>query len=221
MPSIFVISRWTSTAASVRMSPRAMTSRCRAARFDLLNQREQRLFHQRCASVNGSTVIDWQTRLLAALPKLVELAEGQDNSGQTPPGAVWHQAMTAHDFFNKTRPRWRPRQNIVVPGCITNVSAPRSSGKSLVALYEVSLATGGVFRHERLTQRRVLLVDRDNPRSLVRKRLGWLGAHQVTSLKSLPGDRTSPHRQGCVGPVPGGRLRRRHCGLARRGYGGH
>ena len=51
--------------------------------------------------MNGSTVIDWQTRLLAALPKLVELAEGQDNSGQTPPGAVWHQAMTAHDLLQQ------------------------------------------------------------------------------------------------------------------------
>jgi hypothetical protein len=164
------------------------------ARFDLLNQREQELFHQRCASVNGSTVIDWQTRLLAALPKLVELAEGQDNSGQTPPGAVWHQAMTAHDLLQQDEAEAAAHvRDIVVPGCITNVSAPRSSGKSLVALYlGVAVATGGVFRNERLTQRRVLLVDPDNFRSLVRKRLGWLGAHQVTSLKVLTRETAPP-----------------------------
>jgi putative DNA primase/helicase len=44
-----------------------------AARFDLLNQREQELFNQRCHSVN-ETAADWQSRLQAALPGLREFA---------------------------------------------------------------------------------------------------------------------------------------------------
>jgi hypothetical protein len=164
------------------------------ARFDLLNQREQELFHQRCVSMNGSTVIDWQTRLLTAIPMLHALAESQDTEAQIPPGVVWHQAMTAQDFLRQDEPEVSAHvKDLIVPGCITNVSAPRASGKSLVALYVgVALAAGGVFRDEQLTQRRVLLVDRDNARALVRKRLGWLGAHQVTSLKVLTRETAPP-----------------------------
>ena len=164
------------------------------ARFALLNQREQELFHQRCVSMNGSTVIDWQTRLVTAIPLLQELVESQDHAAQTPAGAVWPQAMTAQDLLRQEEVEIGAHvRDFVVPGCITNVSAPRASGKSLVALYVgVSLASGGVFRDEQLTQRRVLLVDRDNPRSLVRKRLGWLDAHHVTSLKVLTRETAPP-----------------------------
>jgi hypothetical protein len=115
---------------------------------------------------------------------------GRDTGAQAP-GAVWHQAMTAHDFLLQEEADVLAHvKDVVVPGCITEVSAPRASGKSLVALYlGVALSTGGVFRDERLTQRRVLLVDRDNPPSLIRKRLRWLGAHQVTTLKVLMRDK--------------------------------
>ena len=157
------------------------------AGFDLLNQRDQETFHQRCASVNSS-VADWQSRLQAAIPGLRTLATtGPGAQGAKDPGAVWRQAMTAHYFLlQQEADVLAHAKDLVVPGCITVVSAPRASGKSLVALYlGVALATGGVFRDECLVQKRVLLVDRDNPPSLVRKRLRWLGAHQVTALKVL------------------------------------
>src|SRR5262249_36149355 len=51
---------------------------------------------------------------------------------------------------------------------------------------------GGVFRGERLTARRILVVDRDNPASLIRKRLRLLGAQQVTALKVLTRDTAPP-----------------------------
>lgn len=141
------------------------------ARFDLLNQREQENFQQRCVSVNSS-VADWQSRLQSAIPGLRKLVT---SPGTTDPGAVWQQAITAHDFLLQQEADVLAHvKDLVVPGCITEVSAPRASGKSLVALYlGVALSKGGVFRAEQLTQRRVLLVDRDNPPSLVRKRLGY------------------------------------------------
>jgi hypothetical protein len=107
---------------------------------------------------------------------------------------VWASAVTARDFLLQAEDDVPAHaKDLVVPGCITVVSAPRASGKSLVALYlGVALATGGVFRGERLTQRRVLLVDRDNPPSLVRKRLRWLGAHNVTALKVLTRELAPP-----------------------------
>jgi RecA-family ATPase len=125
---------------------------------------------------------------------LHELVEGQDNSEQSTAGAVWTRAMTAQDFLRQDEPEVSAHvKDLIVPGCITNMSAPRASGKSLVALYVgMSLASGGVFRDEQLTQRRVLLVDRDNPRALVRKRLGWLGAHRLTSLKVLTRETAPP-----------------------------
>jgi hypothetical protein len=179
---------------SAEVIARYGTQQLHIARFDLLNQREQERFHQRCVSMNGSMHVDWQTRLLTAIPMLHALAEGQGNLAQTTAGAVWNQAMTAHDFLLQDEAEILAHvKDLIVPGCITNVSAPRSSGKSLVALYlGVALATGGVFRNERLTQRRVLLVDRDNPRALVRKRLGWLGAHRLTSLKVLTRETAPP-----------------------------
>jgi AAA domain len=163
------------------------------AGFDLLDQRQQELFHQRCRAVNG-TVADWQSRLQAAVPGLRELAARQARTNTADLGAVWHQAVTAQDFLQQDEAEVVAYvKDLVVPGCITLVSAPRSSGKSLVALYlSVALATGGVFRNEQLTRRRVLLVDRDNPGSLVRKRLRWLGAHEVTSLKVLTRETAPP-----------------------------
>ena len=71
--------------------------------------------------------------------------------------------------------------------------APRASGKSIVALcLALALAQGGVFRGEQVPQRRVALVDRDNPPALVRKRLRWLGAHQVAGLTVFTRDKAPP-----------------------------
>jgi hypothetical protein len=135
--------------------------------------------------------VNWSARLLHVTPHVPHKA-GAFPAGD--PGAVWSQALTAHDFLLQPEADVLAHvKDLVVPGCITAVSAPRASGKSLVALYlGVALATGGVFRDEQLTQRRVLLVDRDNPPSLVRKRLRWLGAHQVTMLKVLTREAAPP-----------------------------
>ncbi len=111
-----------------------------------------------------------------------------------PATSCWARAQTAADFLLQDDPDVpADARDLLVPGCITLVAAPRASGKSLVALYlAVALAHGGVFRGEQVPTRRVLLVDRDNPSALIRKRLRWLGAHQVTGLKVLTRDQAPP-----------------------------
>ena len=160
------------------------------ARFDVLNQRDQEHFHQRCLSVNG-TVADWQSRLQSAIPGLERLLtiEGDPNAG-----AVWDQAITVEDFLLQEDTQLQAdAKDLVIPGCITLMAAPRASGKTLVALFlALALAQGGLFRGERVPQRRVLLVDRDNPPALIRKRLRWLGAQHVTGLKVLTRDQAPP-----------------------------
>src|SRR5262245_11077094 len=86
--------------------------------------------------------------------------------------------MPVGDFLSQQDPT-RPAlaQDLLVPGAITIIAAPRGTGKSVTALaLGIAFASGGVFRGERLPSTQVLLVDRDNPPVVVRKRLGWLGA---------------------------------------------
>jgi hypothetical protein len=116
------------------------------------------------------------------------------SQGGSVPSTVWGHAITAQEFLQQVDADLPADvKDLVVPGCITAVSAPRASGKTIVALYlGVALATGGVFRGEQLAPKRVLLVDRDNPPALIRKRLRWLGAQTVTALKVLLRDKAPP-----------------------------
>lgn len=63
-------------------------------------------------------------------------------------------------------------------GAITEINAPRGTGKSIVILARmVALARTGL---------RVLYLDRDNAPATLRKRLAGLGAHDVTTFRVLP-----------------------------------
>jgi AAA domain len=78
-------------------------------------------------------------------------------------------------------------------GAITIIAAPRGTGKSVTALaLAIALASGGVFRQETLPPTPVLLVDRDNPPAVVRKRLQWLGATAGHTLDVLIRDDAPP-----------------------------
>jgi hypothetical protein len=162
------------------------------ARFDLLNQRDQEHFDQRCRSVNG-TVADWQSRLQAGIPSLEQLVTIED-ARTSEARQWWTDGQTAADLLAQEEVEVvADARDLLVPGCITIVAAPRASGKSIVALYlGLMLAQGGVFRGERVPQRRVALVDRDNPPAIVRKRLGWLGGHQVSTLTVFTRDKAPP-----------------------------
>ena len=111
-----------------------------------------------------------------------------------PAGDCWTQGQTAADFCaQEDEDVAADARDLLVAGCITLLAAPRASGKSLVALYlAIALALGGVFRGERVPQRRVALIDRDNPPTLVRKRLRWLGAQRVTGLTVFTRDQAPP-----------------------------
>jgi hypothetical protein len=159
------------------------------ARFDLLNQREQEHFHQRCRAVNGS-VADWQSRLQSAIPGLKQLLTTEGTSS----GSCWDQAVTVADFLAQPDEDLAADvRDLLVPGCITLVAAPRASCKTIVAhALGLALAQGGLFRGDRVPKRRVLLVDRDNAPALIRKRMRWLGGHGVSTLKILTRDQAPP-----------------------------
>ena len=129
-------------------------------------------------------------------------------SGQaTPPGASavqapgqpwgsspWAKAIPVGDFLAQPDPTCPAlAQDLVVPGAITMLAAPRGTGKSVTALaLGIALASGGVFRGAMLPSTRVLLVDRDKPPVVVRKRLGWLGAAAESTLDILTRDDAPP-----------------------------
>jgi hypothetical protein len=139
---------------------------------------------QRDAVLGAPLPVDASSSLAAAAP-------GQ---GCAPLASVWDKAIPVGDFLSQQDPT-RPvlAQDLVVPGAITIIAAPRGTGKSMTALaLAIALASGGVFRQETLPPTPVLLVDRDNPPAVVRKRLKWLGATAGHTLDVLTRDDAPP-----------------------------
>ena len=63
-------------------------------------------------------------------------------------------------------------RDVLYPGAITIMAAPRGSVKSIIAhILARELARGGMFRDSRIDKVRVLIIDTDNPKSLVQDRL--------------------------------------------------
>src|SRR5262245_29886333 len=142
---------------------------------DLLNRRSREDFMVAMSARNGVAPIGWDDRLVGFYKELRQKQTPQ--SGQSP----WAEAQTAKAFLlHEEQDLDATVQDFIVPGCNTIVSAPRGSGKTFVALFlGVALAQGGIFRFERLARQRVLLIDRDNPQELIRKRLRALGADDL------------------------------------------
>jgi hypothetical protein len=77
-------------------------------------------------------------------------------------------------------------KDLLAPGAITIVSAPKGLGKTQVALnLAVALATGGIFRGEPVQPVRVLLLDRDNPEAVLKQRVRNWGAIVADNLDVL------------------------------------
>lgn len=77
-------------------------------------------------------------------------------------------------------------RDLVFPGGITMLAAPRGTGKSMVGLaVAVALAKGDVFRGDQVPPARVLLVDRDNPPDVVKRRLRRWGVGGTNTLRVL------------------------------------
>jgi hypothetical protein len=78
-------------------------------------------------------------------------------------------------------------------GGVTLVAAPSGIGKSVVAhILARELAMGGVYRGLRLDKARVLLVDTDNPRSLVQDRLSKVCTEHNIDLHISSREKTRP-----------------------------
>lgn len=101
--------------------------------------------------------------------------------------SVWDKAVPATQFVQQRDEEHHSLvSDLVYPGAITILAAPRGTGKSMVALaIAVAEATGGVFRDESLAKRRILLVDRDNPPHIVRERLRNWGVANADNLMVL------------------------------------
>jgi hypothetical protein len=97
----------------------------------------------------------------------------------------WSKAQTAKDFLTDTEkdvPMLEP--NLLAQGSITELFSPRGSGKTHVAHWlAVELARKGY---------RVLLLDRDNSRREVKRRLKAWGAEGLTNFKVLTRDEVPP-----------------------------
>ena len=101
------------------------------------------------------------------------------------PRSPWDSAQSAADFVENVDPEveWL-EYPLLAPGYITEVFSPRGIGKTLVAhRLAVKLALSG---------HRVLLLDRDNPRSLVKRRLRAWGAAQAPLLRVMGRDQVPP-----------------------------
>lgn len=99
----------------------------------------------------------------------------------------WARAKAAPDLLaEQDEPFEGWAKDLVSPGSITLIGAPRGLGKTqVIHAIAVGLTTEGEFRGERMPSLRVLLVDRDNPPIIVKKRLRAWGATDAPQLRVL------------------------------------
>ena len=99
----------------------------------------------------------------------------------------WTLAKSAPDFLAEEEKEFKGlAKDILAPGAVTLIAASRGLGKTQTShALAVALATGGKFRDERVNAVRILLLDRDNPESIVKKRLRSWGASATPNLKVL------------------------------------
>jgi hypothetical protein len=110
------------------------------------------------------------------------------------PKTAWDAAQTAPDFLkvDTVEPEWIAR-DLLAPGSVTFLASPRGLGKTHVAhRLAIAIATGGEFRGEVLKQGRVLLIDRDNPRREIRRRLARWGGADADALDVMSRDEAPP-----------------------------
>lgn len=97
-------------------------------------------------------------------------------AGEVPVPTCWDNAMPAPAFVAQPDEGLHSLvRDLVFPGAMTMIAAPRGTGKSLVGLALAgALAQGDVFRGDQVPPARVLVVDRDNTPAVVKQRLqGW------------------------------------------------
>jgi hypothetical protein len=162
------------------------------ARFDLLNQREQELLHQRCMSTNSS-VADWQSRLVSAIPGLRKQAT--DQTPQSPPPIDLSSAVVSFpEVLRLTLPARKRYLAWLYERGLAMVYGPRGIGKTqfMVAL-ATHLSTGQPFLGWEIPEPDgVLYVDGEMPLDELRQRAVALAEGQApTSLYFLSSEMVS------------------------------
>jgi len=138
------------------------------ARIDLHNQKDRIDFHAVASQRDDQT--DWQSYLLALIAPLEAALEQQP---RTEAGAnPWARAIPAPSFLTQEdgEALWLV-DNLVAPGAITGLMAPRGLGKTHVAhALAIAIACGGTFLGTPLQPGKVMLIDRDNASRELRRR---------------------------------------------------
>lgn len=112
--------------------------------------------------------------------------DGEAHSGSEQP--PWALAKSAPDFLAEEEKEFTGiARDLVAPGVVTLIASPKGIGKTQVvhALAVALGSTSGVFRGERVTPCRVLLLDRENARAIVKQRLRKWGAVGAKNLHIL------------------------------------
>lgn len=119
------------------------------------------------------------------------LLPGAEFRDGDPAHGCWSRAVTAEKLLgqNDDEVDWLV-EGIAAPRSVTGIASPRGLGKSHFGLaLAIAAATGSDFMGKTLTKSRVLLLDRDNSRREVRRRLrGWGAARDLGALKVLTRD---------------------------------
>jgi len=131
-----------------------------------------------------------------ALGKVARVYEGyglrERDAGQQD---TWSKAKTAFEFIESgnQEPEWSV-DRLISPGAITVLASPRGLGKTHFALkLAVATALNGDLLGRPVKAGRVLLIDRDNPKREIRRRLvGWGGGATGERLKVLTRDDAPP-----------------------------
>ena len=124
----------------------------------------------------------------------VQVTSSSQMSGSATSSSPWDRAVTATELVGTEiqDPVWIAL-DLIAPGSVTVVASPRGLGKTHAAhALAVAVATAGEFRGRRLGGGRVLLVDRDNSRREVRRRIAGWGAVGIEQLKVLCRDEAPP-----------------------------
>jgi hypothetical protein len=139
------------------------------------------LFHAHALGLNGS--VNWLGHLAYVCDHYLTLTHASGGDA----GSVWQRAISAPAFVAQQEVELKGHvADLVYPGCLAVVAAPKYTGKSLVALMlGVAASTGSRFRGEQLETLRVLYVDRDNPVQIIRSRLHRIGVLGAEHFKLL------------------------------------
>ena len=165
------------------------------SQFNLLDQRSRVDFDKVAGTFDGQ--VPWHDLILSLLPDLMERIKSNgtgDTSPQDNPTNPWLKVKSVTTWLQEIDPEFQGlAKDLVAPGCICVIAAPRGLGKSHCAhAVAVALTTSGVFRGERVQPARVLLLDRDNPKAIVKRRLRAWGATQSQHFDVLSREECPP-----------------------------